>query len=186
MVLRALRLAAGCAALVATFAGAAALGGSTAIPVAVHDHTGLRLADIVWTRHAVPLRREHDECDLGGGLHADALRVDAEGRRGDALRALARYPRLSAGALFCHSPDNLIYRIGLDGTVSVAATLPRSPVSDGAIAFDRVGRFGYALLAATGRSGNPTAGGKVVRGLRERHRAHRRSLTAPGWAARTR
>ena len=57
------------------------------------------------------------------------------------------------GGLFCHSPDNIIYRIAPDGTTSVFATLPETDISDGALAVDRVGRFGHRLVAATGRSG---------------------------------
>lgn len=68
-------------------------------------------------------------------------------------------------AIFCHSPDNKIYEISADGsTTSVFATLPAPypPASDGALAFDNVGRFGYRLVAATGRSGAATpAGGSV-------------------------
>jgi hypothetical protein len=69
----------------------------------------------------------------------------------------------AAGDLYCHSPDNKIYRISPDGkTVTVFAVLPHSPRSDGALTFDTIGAFGYALLAATGRSGAATpAGGSV-------------------------
>jgi hypothetical protein len=68
------------------------------------------------------------------------------------------------GATFCQSPDNKIYELSADGSsVTVFATLPAPypPASDGALAFDNVGRFGSRLLAATGRSGTPTAGGTV-------------------------
>jgi hypothetical protein len=69
------------------------------------------------------------------------------------------------GAIFCHSPDNKIYVISPDGShVTVFASLPARypPASDGALAFDSLGRFGYRLLAATGRSGAPkAAGGRV-------------------------
>jgi hypothetical protein len=63
--------------------------------------------------------------------------------------------------LFCHSPDNVIYRVDADGTVSSFATLPDTQVSDGALAFDTAGGFGYRLLAATGRSGKGEKGGTV-------------------------
>lgn len=70
-----------------------------------------------------------------------------------------------SGAIFCHSPDNKIYEISADGSrVTVFATLPAHypPAADGALAFDTVGRFGYRLLAATGRSGGTKpAGGQV-------------------------
>jgi hypothetical protein len=66
----------------------------------------------------------------------------------------------AAGDIYCHSPDNKIYRISSDGkTVTVFATLPHSLRSDGALTFDTVGGFGYALIAATGRSGGTAAKG---------------------------
>ena len=69
------------------------------------------------------------------------------------------------GAIFCHSPDNKIYEISPDGSsVTVFASLPAPypPAADGALAFDSVGRFGYRLLAATGRSGGLKPAGGVV------------------------
>jgi hypothetical protein len=69
------------------------------------------------------------------------------------------------GTIFCHSPDNKIYEISVDGSkATVFATLPTPypPAADGALAFDSSGRFGHRLLAATGRSGGPKpAGGRV-------------------------
>lgn len=70
-----------------------------------------------------------------------------------------------AGAIFCHSPDNKIYEISPDGAnKTVFATLPAPypPSADGALAFDGVGRFGYRLLAATGRSGGLKPAGGLV------------------------
>ena len=70
-----------------------------------------------------------------------------------------------AGSIFCHSPDNKIYEISPTGSsVTVFASLPGPypPASDGALAFDTVGRFGYRLLAATGRSGGPKPAGGVL------------------------
>ncbi len=70
-----------------------------------------------------------------------------------------------SGAIFCHSPDNRIYEISADGsskTVFATLPVPYPPAADGALAFDTVGRFGYRLLAATGRSGaTKPAGGRV-------------------------
>ena len=70
-----------------------------------------------------------------------------------------------AGVIFCHSPDDKIYEISEDGSnVSVFATLPApaGTVSDGALDFDRVGKFGFQLVAATGRSGASMPAGGVV------------------------
>ncbi len=62
-------------------------------------------------------------------------------------------------ALYCHAADGPIYRIAASGGVaSVFATIPSSRPSDGALAFDTVGRFGGALLAATGGSDSGPGG----------------------------
>jgi hypothetical protein len=77
--------------------------------------------------------------------------------------------RVSQGAhgfragIYCHAPGNAIYRIGLGGSpVELFAQLPDTATSDGALAFDTVGRFGYSLIAATGRSGGATPAGGTV------------------------
>ena len=99
---------------------------------------------------------------------------------GRPLRRFATMPRLveetrcvlspgrhgfPAGAIFCHSPDNKIYEISADGsskTVFAALRARYPPAADGALAFDAGGRFGYRLLAATGRSGaRKPSGGRV-------------------------
>jgi hypothetical protein len=97
----------------------------------------------IWAAPAagLPLRRfasmpkltEETRCVLSPGTHG--------------------YP---AGVVFCHSPDDKIYEISGDGSsVNVFATLPvpSGTTSDGALALDEVGTFGYQLVAATGRSG---------------------------------
>jgi len=71
----------------------------------------------------------------------------------------------ATGVIFCHSPDNKIYEISPDGSsVTLFASLPAPypPASDGGLVFDTVGRFGYRLLAATGRSGGPQPVGGIV------------------------
>jgi hypothetical protein len=71
----------------------------------------------------------------------------------------------SPGAIFCHSPDNKIYEISPDGSKkTVFATLhaPYPPAADGALAFDSGGRFGYRMVAATGRSGGAKPAGGLV------------------------
>ncbi len=140
-------------------AGAGA--GTSQIPMTVHAHTGLRLADIVWTGTrflyventtnvvwaagspptkfaSMPKVVEETRCRLSPGRHG-----------------------FSAGAVYCHAPDNVVYRIDASGKVHVFARLPDTHVSDGALAFDTFGAFGFRLLAATGRSGTATAGGTV-------------------------
>lgn len=129
----------------------------------VFVHTGIRLGDVLWTGRAFLYVAE---------TTGEIVASDADGSR---LRSFARLPpvveefrcRVSPGAhgfapgdVYCHSPDNVIYRISPDAAVSVFARLNENERSDGALAFDTVGRFGYGLLAATGRSGTGP-GGKV-------------------------
>ena len=90
------------------------------------------------------------------------------------------------GGIFCQSPDNKIYEISPNGaSVTVFATLPAPypPASDGALAFDKVGRFGYRLVAATGRSGSREPAGGVVYTI-DSHRQVQRvgSYAGPGGA----
>jgi hypothetical protein len=44
--------------------------------------------------------------------------------------------------------------------------MPATPSSDGALAFDTVGKFGYALIAVTGRSGAATSAGGTAYAIR--------------------
>lgn len=132
----------------------------------VFANTGLRLTDIVWT---------------GGQflyIENTTNRVFAAGPAGMPLQPFAAMPRrveetrcvispgshgFPARAIYCHAPDNKIYRLSPGGThVSLFAVLPHAPRSDGALTFDSEGRFGYTLLAATGRSGGPRPRGGAV------------------------
>lgn len=63
-----------------------------------------------------------------------------------------------AHTLYCHAADGPIYRIASGGAVAWFATVQSPRSSDGALAFDTVGRFGYALLAATGGSDSGPGG----------------------------
>ena len=91
-----------------------------------------------------------------------------------------------SGVIFCHSPDNKIYEISPDGaskTVFASLPAPYPPAADGALAFDSVGRFGYRLLAATGRSGDPKpAGGMVYAIDHSGHVQHLGNYAGPGGA----
>lgn len=151
-----------------TLAPAAAGAGPPHVHVTVFARVGMGMDSIVWTGSeflyvvntmntvwsappaGLPIRQiatmpqlsEETRCVLSPGTHG--------------------FP---AGVIFCHSPDNKIYEISLDGaTMSVFATLPApaTPVSDGGLIFDTVGRFGYGLVAATGRSGAATPSGGTV------------------------
>ena len=143
--------------VIATSADAA-----TPITLRVYAHTGLRLADVVWT---------------GSSFLYVENTTNTVWREGNPPTLFATMPKLveetrcrtspgtqgfPAGFLYCHAPDNAIYRIGGDGKVETFARLPSASTSDGALAFDTVGRFGYRLIAATGRSGAVTPAGGTV------------------------
>jgi hypothetical protein len=166
-------------ALLLTLAGVLASCGSTAaapdlgptshaLRFRVFVKTTQKLDSVVWTgRHFLYVQNT-------------ANTVWAAPPAGRPLRRFATMPRLveetrcvlspgrrgfPAGAIFCHSPDNKVYEISVNGSSqTVFATLPARypPAADGALAFDAEGRFGYRLLAATGRSGGrKPSGGRV-------------------------
>jgi hypothetical protein len=144
----------------------AAAAGPPVLHFRVYADTGLRLTDVVWTGSRFLY------------VENTTNTVSVAGPAGTPVRPFASMPReveetrcrvskgghgFAAGDIFCHSPSNRIYRISPDGgTVTVFATLPDSTISDGALAFDTGGNFGYALLAATGRSGGEATSGGAV------------------------
>jgi hypothetical protein len=158
---------AGTALAVVLLAGASA---SRAAPAAlrfrVYADTGIKLTDVLWTgRRFLYVENTENTMWAAGPSGTPLTRFAALPKEVEETRC-----RLSPGAhgfprgeLYCHAPDNTIYRISADGSsVAVFARLPDSSTSDGALAFDTVGRFGYALLAGTGRSGAPDSpGGRV-------------------------
>lgn len=146
-------------------AGTAAAAGPRPVQVRVFADTGVRLTDVVWTGARLLY------------VENTTNRVFAAGPQGSPVRPFASMPNLveetrcrlspgahgfAAGDVYCHAPDNTIYRIEGDGSVTVFAKLPDSSVSDGALTFDTVGRFAYALVAATGRSGSAEPSGGDV------------------------
>jgi hypothetical protein len=133
-----------------------------AIRFSVFARTGLRLGDIVWTGNAFLYVTQNS-----GEIHTSAP-------DGSSLRKLAQVPPeveemrclpspgahgFPAGAVFCHAPRNTIYRIDADGQVATFAKLPVDDLSDGGLAFDTTGAYGYRMLAATG--GSATNGGAI-------------------------
>jgi hypothetical protein len=141
-------------------------GPDAALHFRVLAQTGIRLTDVAWTgtqllyventtntvwsappvgkptaRFAsMPKQVEETRCRVSPGTHG-----------------------WQPGLIFCHAPGNTIYRITADGSsVTVFAKLPETAISDGGLAFDTVGRFGYGLVAATGRSGSNAAKGGDV------------------------
>ena len=128
--------------------------------------TGIRLTDLAWTGQRI-LYVENTTNAVWSAPPA-----------GKPLTLFASMPRQveetrcrvspgthgwGSGLIFCHAPGNTIYRVSADGrSVTTFAKLPETAISDGALAFDYAGAFGYGLVAATGRSGaKNSAGGNV-------------------------
>jgi hypothetical protein len=150
-----------------TLASAGAAGSQAprqSVEFKVFVHTELPLGDVVWTGQEFVYMTE----TIG-----DVWASDASGGNLHKITTLPRAVeefrcRLSPGVhgwpraqIFCHAPGNRIYMFDrTGGAYKVFARLPERGRSDGALAFDTVGKFGYALVAATGRSGN-VPGGKL-------------------------
>ncbi len=153
------------AALMVSTASAPA-GSPPPIHFQVFNHTGIKLTGVLWTGKQF-LYIENTTNQLFAG--------DA---KGGPLRPFAKLPEITeetrcavspgahgfpAGWIYCHVPDNRIYRISGNGrTIRLFASLPTTETSDGMLAFDTVGRFGHRLVAATGRSGSASATGGDV------------------------
>ncbi len=123
-------------------------------------HTDLKLGQVLWTGHEFLYVSENTgviEAADARGLGARPWATFEPG--GEETRCVPAPARYWPEGIYCHTPDNRILRFARDGTgMTVLARLPGA-VSDGALAFDTVGRFGYPLLAATGGSGSD--GGEV-------------------------
>jgi hypothetical protein len=127
----------------------------------VFVQTDLPLGQALWTGREWLWNAENagriEAADAGGGN----VRVFASFDQGGeemrcAVPPIAYWP----DGVYCHTPDNRVIRLNRDGTnPTQLAKLPADANSDGSIAFDDVGRFGYALLVATG--GSSTNGGRL-------------------------
>jgi len=153
-------------AVVGLLAGAAPSAAPPSLRFEVFSQTGIPLADIVWTGKQFLLVRNTETV---------LTSMDTSGRVGPVF---ARLPRIveetrcvaspgahgfPAGAVYCHTPDNTIYRLSAVGSsIGVLAKLPDTSTSDGALTVDTVGNFGHGLVAATGRSGAATPAGGTV------------------------
>jgi hypothetical protein len=127
----------------------------------VFAQTDLPLGQAYWTGREWLWNAEND-----GKIEA----ADANGRNvrtffafdqgGEELRCAVPPNKLWPDGVYCHTPDNRVLRLNRDGTNPLElARIPADANSDGALAFDDVGKFGYALLVATGGSGQN--GGQV-------------------------
>ena len=120
-------------------------------------NTSLPLGQVLWTGSSFVYIAQHQGYLLSSDPQGENLqRFATFAQGGDETRCAESIgaPYWPAG-LYCHTADNRILRISSDGqTISLLTRLPSSagPVSDGAIAFDNVGRFGHRMLVASGDS----------------------------------
>lgn len=131
----------------------------------VFVHTEIPLGDVLWTgREFLYTTETLGEVWASDASGTNLRRFIALPREIEEMRC-RRSPGAHGwrrGDIYCHSPGNVIYRLAPDGSSYVVfARLPETNRSDGAMAFDTVGTFGYALVAATGGSSNGPGGGKV-------------------------
>jgi hypothetical protein len=120
---------------------------------AVFAQTGLPLSDVTWTGERFLYATE----TIG--------RFSVSGPSGAPLLPFATIPeeveevrcRTSPGAhgwpagqVYCHAPHGVVYRLAPDGAATVLATLPETDKQDGAVVFDTLGQYGYAMLVTTG------------------------------------
>jgi hypothetical protein len=164
--LRRLLALAALAAAAALLAVAASSAASPTLRFRVFSRTGIALTDVLWTGKQFLLventKNDLHVLDASGklrGVFADLPKMTEE-TRCVLSPGTHGFP---ADVVYCHTPDNKIYRISPDGQkIEVFATLPETATSDGALDVDRVGLFGYGLVAATGRSGAGQPSGGAV------------------------
>jgi hypothetical protein len=164
-------------AFVAVAAAPAAATPAPALHLDVFIHTDIRLTGVVWTGAQFLYVANTTNAIFAGDAKGGSPRPFA------ALPSMTEEMRcvVSPGGhgfpahwIYCHLPDNRIFRVSPDGrTIRLFASLPTRATSDGMLAFDTVGRFGYRLVAATGRSGDPSLAGGVVYTIGPRSAVHR-------------
>jgi hypothetical protein len=140
---------------------AARAASAPALHFTLFAQTDLPLGQATWTGREWLWNAEND-----GKIEA----ADADGRNvrpfaafdqgGEEMRCSVPPNKLWPDGVYCHTPDNRVVRLGRGGSnLTQLAKLPATGNSDGSLVFDDVGRFGYALLVATGGSGS--SGGQL-------------------------
>jgi hypothetical protein len=177
---RAFALAAAAVVLASAGAGAA---GPPALTFTAFAHTDLPLGQVVWIGAGFLYLAENlpqIEAVDSSGENARLFTTVPGGLGGEEIRCAVPVIGYWQDGIYCHTPDNRIFRIARDGSSLVQiAQLPGGP-SDGAIAFDSTGQFGYALLAATG--GSASDGGDVYAVRRDGRVQHIGAYPGPGGA----
>jgi hypothetical protein len=144
----------------ALVAPAAAANGPT-LHFTLFAQTDLPLGQATWSGREWLWNAENlgqiEAADAGGANVRPFASFD---QGGEEMRCAVPPNKYWPDGVYCHTPDNRIVRLNRDGSnLTILARLPAGSNSDGAIAFDDGGRFGYALLAATG--GSASDGGQL-------------------------
>jgi len=136
-----------------------------ATPPALHftifAHTDLPLGQVTWTGREFLYPSENlgriEAANANGSSVRQWAAID---QGGEEMRCSVPPNLYWPDGVYCHTPDNRVIRFTPDGTsFTELARVPSSANSDGALAFDTSGQFGYALLVATG--GSASSGGDV-------------------------
>jgi hypothetical protein len=141
--------------------GTTSRAGTPIVHVGVLVRTTLPLGDVTWTgRRLVYVAESTGEIAESGsnGLAPRPFAMLPKKGEEDRCRIAPPGHGFTAGDLYCHTADNSIFRVTPGGRASLFAVLPERRQSDGALAFDTSGRFGFALLLATGRSSDHHGG----------------------------
>lgn len=149
----------------------------------VFAQTGLPLSDVTWTGdrflYATETEGRFSVSDATGAPVTPFATIPSEIEE-VRCRPSPGAHGWPAGAVFCHAPHGLIYRLAPDGTPTVFATLPEDDKQDGVIAFDTLGDFGFAMLVTTG---GPAGDGGTVYAIGADAAPHRvGSFPGPGGA----
>jgi hypothetical protein len=165
------------AAVVALVLASSAGAGARTVQFQVFASTGIPLTDIVWTGTQFLYLENTTNQIWAAPPKGTPLRHFA-GMPKQVEETRCRIPPAGSGFVprdvYCHSPSNVIYRISSDGKrVATLARLPNPTISDGALAFDTVGKFGHVLLAVTGRSGDKTKHGGTAYAVSPKGKVHR-------------
>src|SRR5579871_2459950 len=109
--------------------------------------TDLPLGEVTWTGTSFLYLGENlpqIEAAEASGQGVRQFAVFPDGIGGEEVRCVTPVIGYWPAGIYCHLPDNRIYRISLDGSsMTEIAQLPGSLASDGALAFDSSGKFGF-------------------------------------------
>lgn len=124
-------------------------------------HTDLPLGQVTWTgREFLYLSENLGRIEAANANGSSVRQWAAIDQGGEEMRCSVPPNLYWPEGVYCGTPDNRVIRFTRDGaSFTELARVPGIDNSDGALAFDTSGHFGYALLVATG--GSSSSGGNV-------------------------